>query len=238
MAKSFACRKTPEGVAVMEDTTEHLRQGFNRVEEQYGRHNPETWEARLILAVMHSAAEDYEKVESLLAGYWIAAKGKQGANPRELSWAHALLFETYFKLNRIPEAMRISNEARSLPKEIDPSASDPLLEAFLRRTMVLEAMGDLKSRQRRFVAALMTLCWYVSHGFHRSTADSHVRDQLQVLFKSYGVGDEEWEWTVKHAHLTRYDFVGLLSILLHHTGLAPRPLRVVARRRYRVIEVR
>ena len=46
-------------------------------------------------------------------------------------------------------------------------------------------------------------------------------DRLRLFLKSCGIGGDEWDWTVKHAHLTRYDFVGLLSILLHHTGLAP-----------------
>jgi hypothetical protein len=110
------------------------------------------------------------------------------------------------------------------------SAPDPLLEALLQRAIALEAKGDMESRQRGFVVALLTLSWYVSHGFERSRADAPVQGQLRILAKSCGLGDEEWEWTVKHAHLTRYDFVGLLSILLHHTGLAPRPLSVVAKR--------
>jgi hypothetical protein len=179
-------------------------------------------------------------MESLLGGDLTVAKGDQEANARRVLWARSLLIEAYFNLNRIAEGARISNEGKSIARNIDMSAPDPLLEALLQRAIALEAEEDMKSRQRGFVVALLTLSWYVSHGFERSRADAHVKDQLRILFETYGIRGDEWEWTVKHSHLTKYDFVGLLSILLHNTGLSPRPLSVVAKRRNqpRIIDVR
>jgi hypothetical protein len=234
MAKTLARKRSPEAEVVMEDTAEHLLQRAHSLEKQYGWHSPEAWEARLIAAAMYCAVEDYDNVEPLLAGNVAAQKGKEGSNPMWMFWALSLLFEAYANLNRIPEAIRISKEGRSIAKKTDASAKDPFLEALVQQAIALEAKGHLESRQRGFVVALLTLSWYVSHGFDRSRADAPVQDQLHVLFKSYGIGDEEWEWAVKHAHLTKYDFVGLLSTLLPHTGLAPTPLEPVLQRKSRI----
>lgn len=238
MAKSFVSKRTSEGVVVKEDTIEYLRQCSVQAEEQHGRYSTESRMARLILAAMHCATEDYEGVEPLLAGHVAVQKGKDGANPMWMFWALALLFEAYANLNRIPEAMQISKEGRSIAKQTDASAKDPFLEALVHQAIALEAEADSKRRQHGFAVALLTLSWFVSHGFERSRGNAHVPGQLQAPFKSYGLGDEDWKWAVKHAHLTKYDFVGLLSILLHHTGLAPLPFDTVVRRRPRVFQVR
>jgi len=238
MAKSFLSKRSPEAEERMEDTIAHHREHLRGVEKDYGKHSPEASVARLILAAHYRAGEHYGDMEPLLGGDLTVAKGTQEANTRRALWARSLRIEAYFNLNRIAEGMRISNEGKSIARNIDMSAADPLLEALLQRAIALEAKGDIKSRQRGFVAALLTLSWYVSHGFERSRADVHVKDQLRLLFESYGISGTEWDWTVKHAHLTRYDFVGLLSILLQQTGLAPTPLHTVIGRRPRIIEVR
>ena len=62
-------------------------------------------------------------------------------------WALSLLFEAYVNLNRIPEAVRISNEGNSVAKRTDASARDPFLEALLHQAIALEAKADSKSRQ-------------------------------------------------------------------------------------------
>jgi hypothetical protein len=190
------------------------------------------------LAALRSVAEHHENVESLLAGNVAALKDNQEANPMWMFWALSLLMEAYANLNRIPEAMLISKEGRAIAKKTDASKKDAFLEVLVQQAIALENEGEPKIRQRGFVVALLTLSWYVSHGFQRSSADAPVQDRLRLLFESYGIRGEEWEWTVKHAHLTRYDFVGLLSILLHHTGLAPVPLKPATRRRPRVMVVR
>ena len=241
MAKSFVSRRTPLAEERMEDTAEHHSEYLRSMEREYGRHSPEASMARLILAAHYSAGgQNYGDMESLLCGDLTVAKGDQEANTRRVLWARSLLIEAYFYLNRIAEGMRISNEGKSLSRNIDMSAPDPLLGALLQRAIALGAEGDMESRQRGFVVGLLTLSWYVSHGFERSRADAYVKDQLRSLFEAYRIRGDEWEWTVKHSHLTRYDFVGLLSILLHHTRLVPRPLSVVVKRprRPRIIEVR
>lgn len=238
MAKSFICRRTDEGDAAKAHTVEYFHQSVDQTEKECGRHSPEAWEARVILAGIRCAAGDYEEVEPLLTGYVAAEKGKQGPNPMWMAWARAMLVEAYVNLNRISDAMRISSQGRSIAKEIDPSANDPLIESFLEQAIGLEAKKDPKSRQRGFVTALMALCWSISHGYQRTPAGVHLIDRVRLFFDSYGISGKEWEWTVKHAHLTRYDFVGLLSILLHHTGLAPRPLPPLMKQKPRIIEVR
>lgn len=145
-------------------------------------------------------------------------------------WSLSLLFEAYARLNRFSEAVRISDEGRSIAKKTDASAKDPFLEALVQQAIALEADRETESRECGFVVALLTLCWYVSHGFEGLHANAYVKDQLRSLFEAYRIRGDEWEWTVKHAHLTRYDFVGLLSILLPHTGLEPEPLTAVAKR--------
>jgi hypothetical protein len=241
MAKSFTSKRTSDGLAAKDRTTVYLRDSLQELDKRCGRHSGEAWKVRVILAAIHCAAGDYEPVVQLITPYVLVEKGKDGTNPMWMFWALSLLFEAYVNLNRIPEAVRISSEGRSIAKKTDASAKDPLLEALVQRAMALEADRESESRQCGFVVALLTLCWYVSHGFEGLRANAYVKDQLRSLFEAYGIrrGDE-WEWTVKHAHLTRYDFVGLLSILLHHTGLAPRPLNVVAKRRSqpRIIDVR
>ncbi len=222
----------------MMDSKEYLRQCSVRAEEQHGRYSTESRTARLILAAIHSVTEDYENVEPLLAGHVAALKGNRESNPMWMFWALSLLFEAYVNLNRIPEAVRISNEGKSVAKRTDASAKDPFLEALLHQAIALEAKADSKSRHHGFVVALLTLSWYVSHGFERSRGNAHVRDQLRLLFDSYGIRGDDWVRTVKRAHLTKYDFVGLLSILLDHTGLVPPPMESMIRRKPRVHVVR
>lgn len=220
MAKSFVSKRTPQGEAVKKDTIQQLLQHSRGLEKRYGRYSPEAWEARVMLAAMYCATEDYEKVEPLLIGYIAAEKGKEGPNPAWMFWARSLLVDAYFNLNRISEAIRISDQGRSMAKQMDPSATDPLLEMLFQQAMALEAGGDLKGRQGGFVVALMSLCWSVSHGCQRTPFGSALLERLRLFFDSYGIHGDEWKWTVKHAHLTKYNFVGLLSILLDHGGLA------------------
>jgi hypothetical protein len=242
MAKSLACRRTFEGLTVKEHTVDYFHQRAYQAEKQYGRYSPEAWEARVIPAAIHCAVEEYENVEPLLTGYAVAEQGKEAPNPMGMFWARTLLAEAYCKLNRISEAMRITNQDKSLASGLDPSAGNPLLGSLLEQATALEAKGDLKSRQCGFVVGLVALCWSISHGFQRTPFGSAFLERLCLFFDCYGIRGDEWEWTVKHSHLTRYDFVGLLSILLHHTGLGlgPRPLTVAPKRprRPRIIEVR
>jgi len=238
MSKSFMCKRTPQGTAVVADSLRQVRQRINRAEKHHGPNSSEVLRTCLILAAMYCGIEDYEKAEPLLKRCLEAAKQKPALNQREMLWAASLLGEAYFKLGRIPEALLVTAEAKPFSRGIDLSANDPLLEAFLELAQSIGADGDFEGRLHGFSAALMTLCWCVTHGLHRSRIDAPLVERLRVLFESYGIGDEQWEWMVKHAHLTRYDFVGLVSILLHHTGLVPAQLASGIPRKPRFIEVR
>ncbi len=237
MAKSFVCRRSSTGMAVMTDAISGIYQDLRQAEKQYGRASLEAAELLLILGAAHYIVEDYGKAEGMFARYIEIVKTKLGPNTLEAFHGLGTLAEIYFFLNRFPEAFGLNNEAKSISKKIDPCAYDPMLEALFRRAEGYRKT-DLKSRQRGFVVALMALSLCITRGWHRGSGVAQIVDGLRVIFTSYGMDEEEREWAVKHAHLTRYDFVGLLSILLHHTGLAPTPLHTVARRRLRVIEVR
>jgi hypothetical protein len=238
MAKSFLCRRTDEGAAVMEDAIEYLRQCLDNNEKRFGRLSLETWKALLTLAVAYSAAEDFKKVKQLLAPSVSASKGERETDPKLMLWAYTLLVDAYLRLGLIPEGMELSLEGRAIAKGIGCSAPDQLLESLVQKSKELQAEGSVKRHQRGFTVSLLTLCFFVSHGFEKSGTEAHLKTELQILFQSYGVCDKDWEWALKHAHLTKYDFVGLLSVLLHHSGLVPAKLETILRRKPRVIEVR
>lgn len=230
MAKSFISKRTLQGQSAMKDAAEYFLQRTRQAEKKCGRYSAEALEAVVLSASIYCASEDYEKTAPSLAGYVAVEKGLEPPNPMWMFWARGLLVETYFNLGRISEAMRISKEGKSMARAVDPSAADPLLEALLEQGTVLKAKGDLKSRQRGFVVGLVALCRSISHGFQRTPFGSAFLERLRLFFNSYGIHEDAWEWTVKHAHLTRYDFAGLLSILLHHTGLTTKPSSVIEKR--------
>jgi hypothetical protein len=193
----------------------------------------------LILGATYCAVEDYEKAEPLLTRCVGEARSQRAPNVADMRWAVSLLAEAYFNLGRIPEGIRVTSEGKSFSGKIDSSAKDPLLEGFFQLALSLETNGDSSRVQQGFAAALMALCWCMTYGFQRISSGAQLLERLRSFFRSYGIGDEEWEGVVKHAHLTKYDFVGLLSMLLHHTGLAQSHLmESLARRKPRVVVVR
>jgi hypothetical protein len=238
MAKSFVCRRSSAGMAVRTDAISGIYQDLRQAEKQYGRASLETAEPLLILGSAHYILEDYGPAEGMFVRYIEIVKAKLGSNTLEAFHGLGTLAEIYFFLNRFPEASCLNNEAKSISKKIDPCAYDPMVEALFRRAEAHKGKTDLESRQRGFLVALMALSLCITRGWHRGSGGAQILDGLRAILTSYGIDEEEWEWVVKHAHLTKYDFVGLLSILLHHTGLAPTPLHTVVRRRPRVIEVR
>lgn len=238
MAKALLSKRSPAGMAVKKDTIEHVCQSLKSAEKHHARNDSETLRLSLILGAMYRVVEDHEEAIALLTRYVAAAKKQQAPNVAEMRWAVSLLAECYFELGRIPEGLQVISEGRSLSGKIDSSAKDPLLEGFLQLALRLETKGDTARVRKAFAAALMGLCLCITCGFHRTSSGSQVLERLHSSFKSYGLGDEEWVWAVKHAHLTKYDFVGLLSFLLQHTDPAPSPLAPMMRRRPRVIEVR
>jgi hypothetical protein len=238
MSKSFVSKRTYVGIAVMTDAINHVRPDVNRAAKQYGRESLESGERLLVPGSLYYVTEDYENAEPLLVRYVAIAKNKFGTDSMETFRGLWLLSDIYASLNRIIEVMEVGAEAKAISTKIDPSADDPVSEALFRRAVAEKDTNDLQGRQRALVMALTALSLSVTGGLHRSPWGQKMLERLGVFFKSYGIGDEEWEWVVKHAHLTRYDFVGLLSILLHHTGFAPARLEPVLRRRPRIIEVR
>ena len=224
MAKSFLSKRSPAGMAVMTDAIDHLSQDWHLTEEQCGQESLEAADPLLILAVAYYIIEDYEKAEGMFIRHIEIVKAKLGPNTLEAFHSLGTLAEIYFFLNRFPEANGLINEAKAISKKIDPCAYDPMLEALLRRAGAYKEKTDLRSRKRGFVAALVALSWCITRGWHTGSGGAQILDDLRVIFTSYGIDKEDWEWVVKHAHLTKYDFVGLLSILLHQTGLAPEPV--------------
>jgi hypothetical protein len=233
MAKSFLCRRSPAGIAVPTDAIDHFSQDVNQAEKQYGRKSLEVADPLLILSSTYYVMGDYEKAAPPLVRYVTIVKEKLGPSARETFYGLWLLSDSYTGFNRFADAYRIGQEAKSMSRSIDFSASDSLIEALMRRAGAHKGKSDLPSRQRGLVTALIALSWCMTSGFYRSPTGPHVMEGLRIFFETYGISKEEWGWIVKHAHVRRYDFVGLLSILLHHTHLAPAPVVTVVRARRR-----
>jgi hypothetical protein len=225
-------------MAVTTDTIRHLERGVREAGKRYCLESLEAAEPLLILGAAHYIVEDYGKAEGMFVRYSEIVKTKLGPNTLEAFHGLGTLAEIYFFLHRFQDACDLNNEAKSISKKIDPCADDPMLEALFRGTDAYKGKTDLKSHQRGFVMALMALSLCITRGWHRGSGGAQIVDGLRVFFDSYGIHGDEWQWTVRHAHLTRHDFVGLLSILLHHTGLAPSPLVPLAKQSLSVVEVR
>ena len=238
MAKTFFVKRTPEGTKVTANTLACALRHLKKTEKRHGQASRKTVEASLLLAAMYCVVEDYEEAEPLLKRCMATAKNRLPQNADALSWANALLAEAYGAMNRIPEAFLIMNEGKSISRILDHSAPDMMFEALWKLALSFEADHDAESRQRGFVAALMALCWFVTRGLNRSRADAHRQEDLRLHFSLDGIVLDEWRWLIKHAHLTRYDFVGLLSIVLHNADLSPVSVQSWIKREPRVIEVR
>ncbi len=207
-------------------------------EKKYGRESVEAAEALLILGSAHYVLEDYKRAESIFVRYTKIVKAKLGPHTLEVFHGLETLAEIYFLLHRYPEAVGLNDEAKSISKKIDPCADDPILEALVSQAGAYKTKTDLTSRQLGFVVPLMAVSWCITRGWHRGSAGVQTLNDLRVFCTSYGIDKDGWEWVAKHAHLTRYDFVGFLSILIHHKRLAPSLSAPAARGGLQVVEVR
>jgi hypothetical protein len=238
MAKTFVSKRTRAGMAVMMDAIDQARKDLQRAEKRYGRAVKEVAEPVLVLGFLYYIIGDYGKAEPLLSRYVVIAKEHFGQNTRETLEGLGLLFEIYVELNRMRDVARVGTEANAVSRNLHAWPHPPLVEALLVRAERGRNEDKPASHQRGFAFAIMSLCWSIFGSFDRNPDSPPVMDHLRRFLKSYGIGEEEWEWIVKHARLNRNDFVGLSSILLHHTGLAPVRLEPVLRRNPRIIEVR
>jgi hypothetical protein len=239
MSKTLLSKRTPAGKAAMKDVTDHARKELACAEKQHGQAAKETAEPVLILGFLYYLMEDYEKAEPLLLRYVAMAKEHFGQDTRETFEGLGLLLETYVELDPM-KVVHLANEANAVSRALHSWPHPPLVEALLLRAERAQNENNPGSRQRGFSFAVMSLCWSIFRSFDRNPYSPPVLGRLRPFLKSHGIGQEEWEWIAKHARLNRNDFVGLLSILLHHTGRVHRPLTVVPkqRRQPRIIEVR
>lgn len=238
MGKTFLSKRSSAGVAVITDAIDHARKDLQRAEKRHGQAAKEVAEPVCVLGFLYYLMGDYEKAEPVLLRYVAMAKEHFGQNTRETLEGLGLLFEIYVELNRMRDVARIGTEANAVSKALHSWPHPPLVEALLLRAEAGQNDNKASSPQRPFAFAVMSLCWSTFHSFDQNPESPPVMDRLRLLLKSFGIGQDEWEWIAKHARLNRNDFVGLLSILLYHTGLAPRPLPPVLRRKPRIIEVR
>lgn len=238
MAKTFLVKRTPVGTKVVDKTLACVDKRLRKTEKRHSRMSRKTLEASLLLATMYSIVDGYEKAEPLLKRCIATAKKKLPQNSNALFWANSLLGEAYGAMKRIPEAFLTMNESKSISSTLDHSAPDMMFDALWQLALSFEAKRDAESRQQGLAVALMALCWFITRGLYRSRADAHGEEDLRLHFSSCGIVLDEWRWLVKHAHLTRYDFIGLLSIVLHNADLSPEPVDSWMERQPRVIEVR
>jgi hypothetical protein len=238
MGKSFLCRRTSSGTEAMKNAIEHVRRDLRRAEKRYGWKSLEASEPLLLLGALNYVAKDYARAEPLVARYVAIAQKKVPSNPADTFWGLTLLSDIYADLNRFAKCLEAGAKAKLLSYRPDPSAVDTLSEILVKRVFACSDENTTEGHRRTFIFGLVALCWCVTHGFHRCAAGTKVMNKLVPVFESYGIDHEQWEWVVKHAHLTKYDFVGLLSILLRHTGLDCGGFEPWVDQEIRVIEVR
>jgi len=238
MSKSFLCRRSAEGSAAMKNAIEQIRRELHQAEKNYGPKSREAAELLLILGALNYVAEDYARAEALVVRYVAIATEKTATNPADTFWGLTLLSDIYGDLNRFADCLRVSALSERILGQPDLSAVDTLTEVLLTRAFASRDKNTMEGHRQGFIFALVALSWCLSHGLHRCTSGATVLNRLCSFFESYGIGNEHWEWVVKHAHLRKYDFVGLLSTLLHYTGLASDWMERMVRQEPRVIEVR
>ncbi len=132
----------------------------------------------------------------------------------------------------------ISSEAKPLSRAFDPSAPDPVFESLWHLAMSFEAKGNTEIRQQGLAVALMALCWSITYGLYRTQWGAQALENLRLHFSSYGIVLNRWNWLVKQARLTKYDFIGLLSIVLHNADPSPVSPESWMKRQPRIIELR
>ncbi len=213
MGKSFVRSKAPTGMTALADVIDDVRQDFYFSEERHGQAAMETSGLIPVLAAMYYVSEDYKKAEPLLVRFVAEAKQNPVSNAAEVFSGLSLLVETYMNLSRISEAIALIKEGNSLCKTIELSANDPLIEALLQRATAYKSEGNPQSRQWGFVVGLAALSYCISTGSYMMSSGAQVLDRLRFFFRSYGIDTQEWEWIVKHAHMSRHVFFGLLSPL-------------------------
>jgi hypothetical protein len=238
MAKTLFAKRTPKGTEVAANTLACALRHLKKTEKRHGQASRKTNEAYLLLAAMYCVVEDYGEAEPLLKKCIATAKNKLPQNADVLFWASSLLAEAYCGLNRILEAMMLTSEMKPLSRSVNPSAPDLVFESLWHLAMSFEAKGDTESRQQGLAVALMALCWSITHGLYRTQWGAQALDHLRLHFSTYGIVLDRWNWLVKHAHLTKYDFIGLLSIVLHNPDPPPVSVKSWMEREPRVIEVR
>ena len=238
MAKTFYCRRTPEATEVASKTLARVRNHLNKIEKRSDRKGQKTLEVTLLLATMYYIVADYCNAEPLLKKYLMDAKKVSAQNPTAFLWASSMLAMAYSAMNRIPEAVLVMSEAKALTRTIDISVPDPVFQALELQALSFDAEDNLESRQQGLAVAFMALCFSISHGLYRAQWGAQALDHLRLHFSSYGIVLDRWNWLVKHAHLTKYDFIGLLSIVLHNADLTPVSVKSWMKREPRVIEVR
>jgi hypothetical protein len=188
MAKRFQCRRSPAGVAIMEDTMNRALADLTKAEKRTDTST--ILECLLSVGSLHYVVEDYEHAEAPLAEYVTIAKDKFGINSVEVFRGLWLLSEVWSGLNRIVEGMTAGAEAKSISRKIDCLTKDPAVETLFRRTEIEKDATDGQGRERAFVTALAALSLTITGGFHRSSVGGKVLAGLRVFFKSYGIDDE------------------------------------------------
>lgn len=221
MAKKFLRERTPEVTELTANTLACVRRRLKKTEKRHGALNRKTLKASLLLAAMYCAVEDFEKAEPLLNMCIAIAKNKLSHNADTLFWASNLLAEAYSAMDRIEEAITVLGQMKPFSKAIDPSAPDLVFGSLWHLALSFEAEGKLESRQKGLAVALMALCWSITRGLCRTQWGAQALDHLRLHFSFYGIVLDEWNWLIEHAHLTKYDFIGLLSIVLHNADTAP-----------------
>lgn len=184
------------GMALMADVTDDVQQDLCLSEKQHGIGAMQNLVLRWILASLCYVSHKNDKAEFLWAPYNFIIGGKPISKAALVFWG--------------------------LSKGVDISVYEQLIEALLQRAKAYSRQDSPAGAQFAFVTALLALSCCVTTGFNRTTSGTEILTRIRSFLKTYWATKAEWDWIIKHAQVTRHDFVGLLSVLLTHTHLTPR----------------
>jgi hypothetical protein len=199
--------KSPAGRALMAEVTDNVHQDLCSSEKQHGIDAIQNMVLRWILACLYYVSHKNDKAQAVWARYNFIIGGKPVSKAALVFWG--------------------------LSKGVDLSVYEQLIEAILQRAQAYSRQDSPASVQFAFVMALLALSCCVTTGLNRAPSGTEILTRIRFFLKPYWATKIEWDWIVKHAHVTRHDFVDTLSVLLTHARFAPRrKITAVMPRRY------
>lgn len=185
------------GKALMSKIITMIHQDLRSTEKQQRVDAMQKLVLRWIVACIYYVSRKHDQAESLWVGHscLIIAGGKPVSKTALVFWG--------------------------LSKGVDLSVYEPFIEALLQRAKAYSRQDGPDGIQFGFVMALVALSCCVTTGLHRTPSGSKILARIRIFLKPCWATKIDWNWIIGHAHVTRHDFVGVVSTLLTHTYFKP-----------------